>query len=74
MHDCPPSFFCAATAALALKRKLSFPVSKMWQRWVRRSRNAVAILVSPKTVAHSLKLRFVVMMNRPGSVGDRQLK
>ena len=29
----------------------------MWQRWVRRSSNAVVILTSPKTIAHSLKLR-----------------
>ena len=36
---------------LALKRKLSFPVSRMWQRWVRRSSRAVVILASPKTVA-----------------------
>ena len=32
-----------------MKRKLSFPVSRMWQRWVRRSRSAVAILASPKS-------------------------
>ena len=54
-------FFRAVAAELALKRKLSFPVSKMWQRWVRRSSKAVVILASPKTVAHSLKLRVVVM-------------
>ena len=53
--------FRAAAAELALKRKLSFPVSKMWHRWVRRSSSAVAILASPNTVAHSLKLRLVVM-------------
>jgi len=53
--------FCAAAAELALKRKLSFPVSRMWQLWVRRSSRAVVILASPKTVAHSLKLRLVVM-------------
>ena len=53
--------FRAAAAELALKRKLSFPVSKMWQRWVRRSSRAVVILASPKTVAHSLKLRLVVI-------------
>ena len=41
---------------------VSLPVSRMWQRWVRRSRSAVVILASPNTVAHSLKLRFVVMM------------
>ena len=60
-------FFFAADAAdaaaeLALKRKLSLPVSRMWQRWVRRSSKAVVILASPKTVAHSLKLRFVVII------------
>ena len=55
-------FFRVAAAELVLKRKLSFPVSRMWQRWVSRSRSAVVILASPKTVAHSLKLRFVVMM------------
>jgi hypothetical protein len=56
-----PSFFLCVASELALKRKLSFPVSRMWQRWVRRSRSAVVILASPKTVAHSLKLRLVVM-------------
>jgi hypothetical protein len=34
----------------------------MWQRWVRRSSSAVVILASLKTLAHSLKLRLVVMM------------
>jgi hypothetical protein len=53
-------------AALALIRKLSLPVSRMWQRWVKRSRSAVVILGSPKTVAHSLKLRFVVITARQG--------
>jgi len=56
------SFIFLATAAeLALKRKLSFPVSRMWQRCVRRLSSAVVILASPKTVAHSPKLRFVVI-------------
>ena len=45
-----------------LNRKLSFPVSRMWQRWARRSSSAVVILASPNTVAHSPKLRLVVMM------------
>lgn len=36
--------FCAVAAELALKRKLSFPVSRTWQRWVRRSSKAVVIL------------------------------
>ena len=50
------SFFLRVAAAdLALKRKLSLPVSKMWRRW------AVVILASPKTVSHSLKLRLVVI-------------
>ena len=53
------SFLLRAASELALKRKLSFPVSRMWQRWVRRSRSAVVILASPKIVAHSLKLRSV---------------
>ena len=48
--------------ALALKRKLSFPVSRMWQWCVSRSSSAVVILASPKTSAHSEKLRLVVMM------------
>lgn len=50
----------ACFAELFLNRKLSFPVSRMWQRWVRQSSRAVVILASPKTVAHSLKLRLVV--------------
>ena len=54
-------FFRSAAAELALKRKLSFPVSSMWQRWVSLSRRAVVILASPKTVARSLTLRLVVM-------------
>ena len=54
-------FFRTGAAELALKRKLSFPVSSMWQRWVSLSRSAVVILASPKTLAHSLKLRLVVM-------------
>jgi NADPH:quinone reductase-like Zn-dependent oxidoreductase len=37
----------AGFAELFLKRKLSFPVSRMWQRWVRRSSSAVVILGSP---------------------------
>ena len=55
------SFFFLAAAELALNLKLSFPVSKMWQRWVRRSSKAVVILASRKTLDHSLKLRLVVM-------------
>ena len=49
------------SAELFLNRKLSFPVSRMWQWWVSRSSSAVVILVSPKILPHSLKLRFVVM-------------
>jgi hypothetical protein len=52
----------AVFAELFLKRKLSFPVSRMWQRWVRRSSSAVVIFGSPNTVAHSPKLKLVVMM------------
>jgi hypothetical protein len=33
----------AGFAELFLKRKLSLPVSRMWQRWVRRSSSAVVI-------------------------------
>ena len=55
------SFLVFGFVELALKRKLSFPVSRMWQWWVRRSRSAVVILASPNTPAHSLKLRLVVM-------------
>ena len=58
---CVASFFFLAAAELALNLKLSLPVSKMWQRWVRRSSKAVVILASPKTLDHSLKLRLVVM-------------
>ncbi len=45
-----------------LKRQLSLPVSTMSQWWVRRSRSAVVILASPKTVGHSPKARLVVTM------------
>ncbi len=55
------SFRVLAVAALALKRKLSLPVSTMWQSWVSRSSKAVVILVSPKTPAHSLKLKLTVI-------------
>ncbi len=72
VNICVVSFFFLASdaaAELAFKRKLSLPVSRMWQRWVRQSSKAVVILASlpgsvclharegPKTVAHSLKLR-----------------
>ena len=53
--------FRALGVALALNRKLSLPVSRMWQSWVSRSSGAVVILASPNTPAHSLKLRLVVM-------------
>jgi hypothetical protein len=56
------SFLVLGAAELALKRKLSLPVSRMWQWWVSRSSSAVVILASPNTPAHSLKLRLVVMM------------
>jgi hypothetical protein len=35
----------------------------------RRSSKAIVILVSPETLAHSLKLRLVVMMMTTGSQG-----
>ena len=41
------SFRPLVAAVLALKRKLSLPVSAMWQWWVRRSSMAVVILASP---------------------------
>ena len=44
------SFFFLAAAELALNLNLSFPVSRMWQRWVGRSSNAVVILASLNTV------------------------
>ncbi|MBD9497589.1 hypothetical protein [Ensifer adhaerens] len=50
--------FCAAAADLALKWKLSFCGFHDMATVVRRSSKAV-ILASPKTVAHSLKLRLV---------------
>jgi hypothetical protein len=56
------SFLFLGAAALARKRKLSFPVSRMWQWWVSRSRRAVVILASPNTPPHSLNDRLVVMM------------
>ena len=43
-----------------LKRQLSLPVSTMSQWWVSRSRSAVVILASPKTLGHSPKARLVV--------------
>ena len=46
----------------SLNRHDSLPVSMMWQWWVSLSSKAVVILASPKTLAHSEKLRFVVMM------------
>jgi len=45
-----------------LKRQESLPVSKMSQWWVIRSRRAVVILASPKTLGHSPKARLVVTM------------
>ena len=54
-------FLFLPSAELFLNLKLSFPVSRIWQWWVSRSSKAVVILVSPKTLPHSLKLRFVVM-------------
>ena len=58
-----PFVFLAVDAAaeLAMKRKRSMPVSRMWQRWVRRSSNVVVILASPNTAAHLLNLGLVVI-------------
>jgi hypothetical protein len=44
-----------------LKRQLLLPVSTIWQSCVSLSSNAVVILASLKTCAHSAKLRFVVI-------------
>ena len=52
-------FFAAAEPALA--RMLSLAASKMRQPWVRRSSKAVVILASPTAIAHSLKLKLVVI-------------
>ena len=41
-------------------RQLSLPVSTMSQWWVSRSRSAVVILASPKTLGHSAKVKLVV--------------
>ena len=49
------------SAELLLNRKLSLPVSRMWQWCVSRSSRAVVILASPNTPPHSLKLRLVVI-------------
>ena len=46
-----------------LKRKESFPVSRMSQWWVTRSRRAVVIFGSPKTPTHSAKERLVVKIS-----------
>jgi len=45
----------AAFTELFLKRKLSFPVSRMWQRCVSRSSSAVVILASPNYVKPFVK-------------------
>ena len=50
----------ARRQARCLNRQLSLPVSTISQWWVRRSRSAVVILASPKTLGHSAKARFVV--------------
>ena len=53
--------------ALFLKRKLSFPVSRKWKRWVRRTSITVVIFASPNTVTHTPKLRLVVMITQARS-------
>jgi len=45
-----------------LKRQLSLPVSTISQWCVSRSRSAVVIFASPKTVGHSPNARLVVTM------------
>jgi hypothetical protein len=52
----------ARRQARCLNRQLSLPVSTISQWWVRRSRRAVVILASPKTLGHSAKARLVVTM------------
>jgi hypothetical protein len=51
-----------AVALLWRKRQESLPVSTMSQWWVRRSSRAVVILASVKTLAHSAKVRLVVII------------
>ena len=46
---------------LGLSERRACRIAGADQRWVRRSSKAVVILASPNTVAHSLKLRLVVM-------------
>jgi hypothetical protein len=58
-HLTTPTFRPFAMALLALKRKLSFPVSRMWQWCVRRSSKAVVILASPNA-----DVRFLDSMKR----------
>ncbi|SDH11454.1 hypothetical protein SAMN04487974_12225 [Pelagibacterium luteolum] len=52
----------SAVYARFLNRQLSFPVSTISQWCVSRSRRAVVIFASPKTVGHSPKVRLVVTM------------
>ena len=49
-------------AVECLKRQLWLPVSTMWQWCVSRSSIAVVILASLKTLAHSPKVRLVVII------------
>ena len=51
-----------AVTALCLYRKDSLPVSMMWQWCVSRSRSAVVILASIKTLLHSANARLVVII------------
>lgn len=46
--------------SLVLKRQLSWPVSMMSHRWVRRSSSAVVVLASPRTDGASPKSRLAV--------------
>jgi hypothetical protein len=64
----------AAFAELFLKRKLSFPVSRMWQRWVRRSSRAVVIFASPNTVAQPRALPATWSAGRNAETEITQLR
>src|SRR3984957_14845329 len=66
----------AAFAELFLKRKLSFPVSRMWQRWVRRSSRAVVIFGSPNTVGrlYRRRVRWLPVDQAVQQVQDRGLR
>ena len=63
------------SCAQCLKWKLSLPVSRMWQRWVRRSRSAVVILASPNTDApRALCHAATLLLHRRGASQLRKLR